>query len=82
MPVCGRKCEVWSRVVGYYRPVCEWNEGKQAEFLDRKPYKPPIFAHKRRQQRQQPFLGARARIFAFKTLGSRPGRHKLKFRGC
>lgn len=30
------KCEVYSRVVGYLRPVENWNEGKQAEFKDRK----------------------------------------------
>lgn len=29
-------CEVYSRVVGYLRPVNQWNDGKQAEFLDRK----------------------------------------------
>ena len=29
------KCEVYSRVVGYLRPVQQWNEGKQAEFEDR-----------------------------------------------
>lgn len=29
------KCEVFSRVVGYYRPVVSWNEGKQEEFKDR-----------------------------------------------
>jgi len=29
------KCEVWSRVVGYLRPVSRWNEGKSAEFSDR-----------------------------------------------
>ena len=29
------KCEVYSRVVGYLRPVSQWNEGKQAEFNDR-----------------------------------------------
>lgn len=28
-------CEVYSRVVGYYRPVQNWNEGKQQEFADR-----------------------------------------------
>jgi hypothetical protein len=33
-----RKCEVYSRVVGYLRPVGQWNEGKQAEYADRKPY--------------------------------------------
>jgi len=28
-------CEVYSRVVGYIRPVSQWNDGKQAEFVDR-----------------------------------------------
>lgn len=32
----GSKCEVFSRVVGYIRPVNQWNEGKQEEFKDRK----------------------------------------------
>jgi hypothetical protein len=30
------KCEVYSRVVGYIRPVSNWNDSKQAEFYDRK----------------------------------------------
>lgn len=29
-------CEVYSRVVGYIRPIDSWNEGKKAEFNDRK----------------------------------------------
>lgn len=29
-------CEVYSRVVGYLRPVAQWNDGKQEEFKDRK----------------------------------------------
>ena len=28
-------CEVYSRVVGYIRPVDQWNPGKQSEFYDR-----------------------------------------------
>jgi len=32
------KCERYSRVVGYLRPVEQWNEGKQAEFDDRKTF--------------------------------------------
>lgn len=32
------KCEIYSRVVGYLRPVKQWNDGKQAEFADRKEY--------------------------------------------
>lgn len=34
-PTCGRSTEVWSRIVGYYRPVQNWNKGKQNEFTDR-----------------------------------------------
>lgn len=33
------KCEVYSRVVGYIRPVQQWNDGKQAEYADRKTFK-------------------------------------------
>ena len=29
-------CEVYSRVVGYFRPVSQWNKGKQQEFKERK----------------------------------------------
>lgn len=34
-PTCGAATEVYSRVVGYYRPVSNWNDGKRAEFADR-----------------------------------------------
>ena len=37
-PMCGAKCEVYSRVVGYLRPVDQWNDGKQAEFAIRKTF--------------------------------------------
>lgn len=30
------RAEVYSRVVGYYRPVQAWNEGKREEFNERK----------------------------------------------
>lgn len=33
------RCEVYSRVVGYLRPVNQWNKGKQQEFSDRKMFK-------------------------------------------
>ena len=29
---CGAECEVYSRVVGYLRPVKQWNPGKKEEF--------------------------------------------------
>jgi anaerobic ribonucleoside-triphosphate reductase len=28
-------CETWTRVMGYFRPVSEWNIGKKQEFADR-----------------------------------------------
>jgi len=34
-----RKCEVYSRVVGYLRPIAQWNEGKKEEYEERKNYK-------------------------------------------
>jgi len=30
-----QECEVYSRVVGYLRPVQQWNDAKQSEFDDR-----------------------------------------------
>ncbi|MBN2591119.1 MAG: ribonucleoside triphosphate reductase [Sedimentisphaerales bacterium] len=38
-PECGTKTEVYARVVGYLRPIDQWNEGKQSEFNDRTFYK-------------------------------------------
>ena len=35
---CGMKCEVYSRVCGYHRPVANWNRGKQEEFKQRVPF--------------------------------------------
>ena len=37
-PECGAECEVYSRVVGYIRPVTQWNKGKKREFKDRKEF--------------------------------------------
>jgi len=34
-----QECEVYSRVTGYLRPVQQWNDGKQAEFSNRKMFK-------------------------------------------
>lgn len=31
-----QKCEIWTRVMGYHRPVQSFNIGKQGEFLERK----------------------------------------------
>jgi len=37
-PICNKPTEVYSRVVGYYRPVQQWHIGKQEEFKDRLEY--------------------------------------------
>lgn len=37
-PHCDSDCEVYSRVVGFLRPVQQWNNGKKAEFVMRKHY--------------------------------------------
>jgi len=39
-PICKRECEVYTRVVGYLRPVQQFNFGKQQEFAERKEFKP------------------------------------------
>ncbi len=36
---CGYECEIYSRVVGYLRPVRQWNKGKKQEFQERKTYR-------------------------------------------
>jgi anaerobic ribonucleoside-triphosphate reductase len=38
MPTGRQACEIYSRVVGYLRPTSQWNDGKQAEFVERKTY--------------------------------------------
>ena len=38
-PKCGQDAEVYTRVVGYYRPVSMWNKGKQSEYIDRVTFK-------------------------------------------
>jgi len=37
-PECQGDCEIYSRVVGFLRPVEQWNKGKKAEFAMRKQY--------------------------------------------
>jgi anaerobic ribonucleoside-triphosphate reductase len=33
------ECEIWTRVMGYYRPVAAFNKGKRSEYDDRKCFK-------------------------------------------
>lgn len=37
-PSCGKESEVWTRVVGFHRPVQAWNKGKKEEYKDRKEF--------------------------------------------
>ncbi len=36
-----RKCEVYSRIVGYIRPIRQWHVGKKQEFKEREEFKVP-----------------------------------------
>lgn len=38
-PKCEEDCDVYSRIVGYLRPINQWNDGKREEFKIRKTYK-------------------------------------------
>lgn len=35
----GISCEVYTRIVGYYRSVKNWNKGKREEYKERKTFK-------------------------------------------
>jgi ribonucleoside-triphosphate reductase len=37
-PTCGKTCNVYSRIVGYIRPLAQWHAGKQSEFELRKTF--------------------------------------------
>lgn len=34
-------CEIYSRIVGYLRPIQNWNDGKRKEFVDRRMFRLP-----------------------------------------
>ncbi len=38
-----QRVEVWTRVMGYHRPVSSFNKGKRQEFEDRKPFFDPAY---------------------------------------
>ena len=41
-PTCGGECEVWTRVMGYHRPVSSFNVGKRGEHAQRTPFREPV----------------------------------------
>lgn len=40
-PSCERECEVWTRVMGYHRPVSSFNIGKKGEHVERRHFQEP-----------------------------------------
>lgn len=46
-PECGKKCEVWARVVGYLRPISGFNVAKAEEYKVRKVFNPNIKKNER-----------------------------------
>lgn len=47
------RCEVWTRVMGYHRPVESFNVGKQSEHAERKFFREESFSEPRREQETQ-----------------------------
>ncbi len=45
--------EVYSRIVGYFRPVNQWNKGKREEFNERKDFTLPEFKNNSFQKRSE-----------------------------
>ena len=41
-PVCGRETEIYSRIVGYYRSLKNWNKGKREEYGHRLSFNPAV----------------------------------------
>ena len=41
------KCEIWTRVMGYHRPVSQFNAGKQSEHRERTPFREECVAAQR-----------------------------------
>lgn len=35
-------CEVWTRVMGYHRPIASFNKGKRSEFFERKAFREEV----------------------------------------
>ncbi len=63
---CGEATEVYSRIVGYYRPISNWNKGKAEEFVHRKEYDEKISL-------ASPMKGE---LFAYMSDGSKEGKNE------
>jgi ribonucleoside-triphosphate reductase len=71
-PQCGEITEVYSRVVGYLRPVAQWNNGKKEEFKERQ-----TFSVRKAETTQRPFM-QQARAVDLGSAGPSEGRHNLE----
>jgi len=58
-PHCNERCEVYSRVVGYLRPVSQWNDGKQSEYKIRKTFDSSLSAYTLPEQHNIPTITAK-----------------------
>jgi len=50
MSTCGKPCEVYSRVVGYFRPLRNWNKGKKEEFNNREEFRESVATLKQQEK--------------------------------
>jgi anaerobic ribonucleoside-triphosphate reductase len=46
-------CEVWTRVMGYFRPVSGYNKGKQSEFRERKYFKESSAKYRQNKEKEK-----------------------------
>jgi len=49
-PTCGLQTEIYSRIVGYFRPINQWNKGKYEEFGERKTFIPGLYDDSRNKR--------------------------------
>lgn len=71
-PRCSEETEVYSRIVGYYRPVQNWNPGKKSEFNHRKLFTVPD-SHPSESTGGRPHHIVEAEVVCQETLSSVDG---------
>ena len=52
-----QRCEIWTRVMGYHRPVSSFNTGKQGEFHERQYFTEARASQPLADRRRDPVLG-------------------------
>lgn len=57
-PTCGKEAEVWTRVVGFHRPVQSWNKGKQEEYKQRKEFDVAVSLNLKSINKAEKYTGA------------------------